>query len=107
MMLSPTHQMGTIFCVDATELGNNPAWFTLETDERMQEYNDLFMASKAAVDDTERAEALKELQILEREMILANWLCLQRAAYAVNSDLRGYSLSAAGTYFKDCYFVEQ
>ena len=105
-MNTTTHQMGTIFSVSATEAGNNPFWFTRENPAGTDKYDDLFMEIKKCTDDAKRCEMLKELQIMERELVLACWIVEQSSVMAMNSKLEGYYISPGPVRYNDCYFTK-
>lgn len=103
---TPTYQIGTIFSLAATEAGNNPLWFNLNSHEKMAEYNGIFQQAKTAIDSDDYAEYLKELQIAEREMVLACWLAGNQLVEVMDAKLRGYVIDGSTISMKDCYFVE-
>jgi len=103
---STTYQMGTIFSVAATEAGNNPFWFTRETPVGMDKFDDLFKEIRQTTDDAARYEKMKQLQIMEREMVLACWLVEQQTVTAMNAKLMGYYISSAPIRLNDAYFVK-
>lgn len=104
---STTHQMGTIFSVGATEVGNNPFWFTRDSVEGLAEYDDLFKEIKKTTDDAARYEKMKELQIKERDMVLTCWLVNQQVCEAISTSLKGYIITPGAVILNECYFVEE
>ena len=104
---SPTYQLSTIFCCDATAANNNPSWFTVDSHEDMAEFDELFKTIKQTTDDEERGKLMEQYQQMEREMLLACWLVNQETVMALNSQLRGYQLAAGyRQLYNNCYFVE-
>ena len=98
--------MGTIFSCAATEVGNNPFWFTRDSVEGLAEFDDLFQEIKRTTDDEKRYEMMKELQIMERELVLTCWLVNHVQCEAISSNLRGYVVTPGLTSHNECYYVE-
>lgn len=103
---STTPQFTSIFSCTATEAGNNPFWFTRDSIDGMAEFDDFYQEITKTMNDEERYEKLKELQIMEREMVLCCWLLNQNICAAMSSNLRGIRQSGVQILFDQCYFVE-
>ena len=102
-----TPQLATIFSCSATELANNPFWFTRDSIEGMEEFDDLEQEIFSTMDTEERYELIKELQIMERELVLCCWLLNQEVCLAMSSNLRGIRTIGIRVMYDQCYFVEE
>ncbi len=92
--------------LDATAANNNPLWLQESSHEKVKEYDELISQAKQTMDDDERAELLKELQRIEREIVMAVWLLGQESCYALNSKLQGLYFIGTSLCFEKAYFIE-